>query len=719
MAGDGVEIGTAYVTILPDGSKIGPEVKKSFGVVDHEADRVGRTSGKKFGGIFSSTASKVMAGAGGIFAAAAVKNFVGEGIGIASDLQEAGTKLDAIFGKASSRVQDFASGGAKALGQSRLDVLDAAATFGVFGKAAGLQGPKLSKFSTRLTQLSTDLASFHNADPSDVVESLGAALRGEAEPMRKYGVMLNDASLKAEALSLGILKPVKDQSKITGYLAKVTIAQDAYNKAVNEFGPKSIEALKAQATLGTAQSSLKKATEGTIPPLTAQQKTLAAQALIFKQTKDAQGDFTKTSGGLANQQRILKARFEDLKGEIGTAFLPVAKDVVTFLNDKAMPAVEEFIDGFKGGKGAGGKARELFETIRDAAGDAAGFVKDIGKAFDDLPEPVKKGLLLGAAGAVVAKKTGIAGAVGKLRGSTPLTPMFVKVVGAGLPGTNLPGTDKPGPGKPRRAGGALGAAAATVAVELIIENLGDKSGPFDPFRKSLKLLPELKGMFGDVDTSAKGLLRSVRDFDKEMSDGVTGDGAAAFGRFQRISERTGLSLKDLGALLPQTRDKINDVGGRAAFAERKTGKWKDTILGAGRELDKIDGRKPKVTINDNVPSVLDGLRDIGRQLDAMTERKHRIRLAIQNNGTGFGFQRASGGPAYAGQQYTVNEHLSGLREQFVPAQDGRILSRRDAMAALAGGRGGVQINVDRVEAQDVNHFLREMQHRAFRADNRG
>ena len=50
---------------------------------------------------------------------------------------------------------------------------------------------------------------------------------------------------------------------------------------------------------------------------------LAAQAAILKQTSDAQGDFARTSDGLANTQRRVTASLEDLKAELGTAALPV------------------------------------------------------------------------------------------------------------------------------------------------------------------------------------------------------------------------------------------------------------------------------------------------------------------------------------------------------------------------------------------------------------
>jgi hypothetical protein len=55
--------------------------------------------------------------------------------------------------------------------------------------------------------------------------------------------------------------------------------------------------------------------------LTQQQKVLAAHQEILAQTTDAQGDFERTSAGLANTQRILTAAIEDAKAEIGEGLI--------------------------------------------------------------------------------------------------------------------------------------------------------------------------------------------------------------------------------------------------------------------------------------------------------------------------------------------------------------------------------------------------------------
>ena len=223
-------------------------------------------------------------------AAAAIGTFtsvIAPAIRAASDFQEATSKVNVVFGKASKSVKDFANSAARDLGQSKQAVLNAAGTFGTFGKAAGLAGADLSTFTTDFVTLSTDLASFNNTSPEEAVMAIGAALRGESEPLRRYGVLLNDAVLKQEAMTLGI------------YDGKGA--------------------------------------------LTAQQKVLAAQKAIYRQTNDAQGDFMRTSDGLANSQRTLKATLDDVKVSIGNAFLKNAEGAtknILFLIDamKKIPA---------------------------------------------------------------------------------------------------------------------------------------------------------------------------------------------------------------------------------------------------------------------------------------------------------------------------------------------------------------------------------------------
>jgi len=141
----------------------------------------------------------------------------------------------------------------------------------------GLGEQDAAGMSTSLVGLAADLASFNNANPEDVLLALRSGLSGEIEPMKKFGVAMNETIMKAKAMELG-------------------------------FGDN-------------------------IQALTEAEKLQVRYAIILQQTTTAQGDFARTSDGLANSTRIAKAQFTDMAATLGTQLLPIALKVMQFLSD--------------------------------------------------------------------------------------------------------------------------------------------------------------------------------------------------------------------------------------------------------------------------------------------------------------------------------------------------------------------------------------------------
>lgn len=276
--------------------------------------------------------------------ASAAIGFLGDSISQASDLNEAATKIDQLFGEAAGSINEFAAGAATELGQSKLAALDGAATFATFGKAAGLAGEDLVKFSADNVRMASDFASFFNTSPEDAIEKIGAAFRGESEPIREFGIMLDAASIKAKAISMGLVKAEVDTLKLSKAQEVVDKATRKANEAFEKYGNNSQEYADASRDLEQAGFGLEKVMEGQVGELSQGQKIMAAQALIMEQGAAAQGDFARTSGGLANQQRILSAQIDNLKGKIGTALLPVVQKIVSFANSKLIPAFGALAD---------------------------------------------------------------------------------------------------------------------------------------------------------------------------------------------------------------------------------------------------------------------------------------------------------------------------------------------------------------------------------------
>jgi hypothetical protein len=91
----------------------------------------------------------------------------------------------------------------------------------------------------------------------------------------------------------------------------------------------------------------------------------------MESTAKTAGDFANTSSGLANQQRILTARFTDLQAEIGTALLPAVTELVGQFADRLIPVFEEFGDFLASPQG-----KKIIEDTAKAIGDLFEFIAD-------------------------------------------------------------------------------------------------------------------------------------------------------------------------------------------------------------------------------------------------------------------------------------------------------------------------------------------------------
>jgi hypothetical protein len=283
------------------------------------------------GGKISSWAKGVGAAIGGAFAVAKVKDF----IDTAANLQDQLSASQVLFENGAKSVETWSKTSAEAFGVSQVAALEAANKIGGFGKAAGLTGQDLAGFSTDIVGLAGDLASFKGTSVEQALQAVGSAFAGEAEPMRAYNVMLDEGTLKARAMAMGLVKATGDTMKIKQAQLTAGTALRSYNAAVEKHGKDSEEAKAAQAKLGLAIDKVGVATKGTVPDLTAQQKILATQGELFAQTSDAQGDFAKTSDSAANQQKVFAAQMENAGTAIGTALLPIVQKIMPYLQKMA------------------------------------------------------------------------------------------------------------------------------------------------------------------------------------------------------------------------------------------------------------------------------------------------------------------------------------------------------------------------------------------------
>lgn len=247
------------------------------------ADGVGDAMGKSEGPI-KSAALKLGSVIGGALAVNAAKDFLMGAVDMASGLSESMSKVEVVFGDSAESIKRWAEDSAQSFGQSKQQALEAAGTYGNLFQAFGIQAKPAQEMSQALVELAADLASFNNTSIEEALQALQSGVSGETEPLKRYGVAINDVRLKEEALALGLISTTKDALS---------------------------PAAKAQ----------------------------ASYSLILKDTALAQGDFDRTSDGLANKQRIVAAEFANARAEIGQKLLPVMLELTQFASTALIPAL--------------------------------------------------------------------------------------------------------------------------------------------------------------------------------------------------------------------------------------------------------------------------------------------------------------------------------------------------------------------------------------------
>lgn len=196
-----------------------------------------------------------------------------------SDLGESINAVNVVFKKfgdeASKKIQEFGKISAKEVGLSTRAFNEGAVRFSAFASKIAEGGGDVSDTVIEITKRTADFASVMNIDLARAQTLVQAGLAGETEGLRRFGIDVSAATVKAFAFANGI-----------------GVAGEELN-----------ETQKIQARFG----------------------------LIMEQTADTAGDFKNTSDDLANSTRIMKAEFENTAASIGETIEPILKTLVNIV----------------------------------------------------------------------------------------------------------------------------------------------------------------------------------------------------------------------------------------------------------------------------------------------------------------------------------------------------------------------------------------------------
>jgi hypothetical protein len=287
----------------------------------------------------------------------------------ASDFEETKNKAMVAFEDMADSVVSNANRAATQVGLSKTQYLDYASTIAAALKAGGMSVVESTQLSEEAVKHFADLASFHNAQVEEVAAAWQSAIRGQYEPIQRYFPFINDAYMKTYGVANGL------------------VDQNTKN-------------------------------------LTANQRALILNAIALdEKLNPALNDFAETSGGLANQQRILRAEWQNALIMLGQNLLPMALKVVSAFNsllekfNALSPVQQQMIIGFLGILAAAGPVLTVFGTLVSTASRLAGVASGLSQL----------GITFGSLSTALTTVAPAAAAIG-----TALVPVLIVLAGIGF-----------------------------------------------------------------------------------------------------------------------------------------------------------------------------------------------------------------------------------------------------------------------------------------------
>lgn len=254
-------------------------------------EREFKDAGEKSGGGFKESFKGAFAGLAAYVGVQEIAGGIKTAIMGAGDLEQSVGAVDTVFKENAGAMHMWAREASTTLGLSANSYNEFSTLIGSQLKNAGVPMEELGGKTNELIGLGADLASMFGGTTAEAVEALSAMMKGETDPIEKYGVSINEAAMNAKALELGIQKTGGSFSE--------------------------------------------------------QEKYLIRMALLYEQTADAQGNFAREADTFQGKLQRASAQWENISAKIGELFLPALTGAMGFIGDFALPAIEGFVGGIR------------------------------------------------------------------------------------------------------------------------------------------------------------------------------------------------------------------------------------------------------------------------------------------------------------------------------------------------------------------------------------
>jgi len=118
----------------------------------------------------------------------------GAAIKMASDLEQSVGAVESVFGDASQTITDFGDTAAESFGLSRREVNETAAVLGAQLQSMGFESDKAAERVVGLQERAADMAATFGGSTREALDAIASLLRGERDPIEKYGVAIKQGS---------------------------------------------------------------------------------------------------------------------------------------------------------------------------------------------------------------------------------------------------------------------------------------------------------------------------------------------------------------------------------------------------------------------------------------------------------------------------------------------------------------------------------------------
>ena len=322
MAGSNYELLWTFASDTKGLEKGSRKAQGELGNVEKKSDKMRKGMG---------TATKALGALGLAFGAIEVKDFLLDAASIAKTSATVAESFDKVFGPSADRLREGLDDTRKAMGLGADEMEAMLLTTGTLAVGMGLPAEAAADMSEELFILAGDLQAFNPAagTTEEALQALQAAIRGEFDPLERFGAKLSAAEVNTRALA--------DSGKAS------------------------------------------------VSDLSAQEKAIATVGLAADKTAVQQGALNDAVDAGARTSEILEAKMRDLKVEIGRGFLPIVDDITVALlnltdaNDDTGSAI---VGLFEPVQQLTGMVRDLSDGVDDST-EASNLLRDAGGFLAD------------------------------------------------------------------------------------------------------------------------------------------------------------------------------------------------------------------------------------------------------------------------------------------------------------------------------------------------